>query len=276
MVGGRMKLWVLGSGSAGNAVLVECGESRVLVDAGFSPRMLATRLRTIGVAPASIEACIVTHEHTDHIKGAAASARRWGWTLFASAGTVDVWPELQEANCTRVAPGDGVTLSRLHATTFATPHDAASPIGVRLSATSSGVTAVVCTDIGHVSDGVRTMCSGADLLVVESNHDEGMLRCGPYPPSVRARIGSRTGHLSNRACAELARDVVHTNLAHVVLAHLSENCNDHGLAQTTMTTSLRRTRYRGQVSVAMQHDVVGPFLPRSARAEAATQYALGL
>jgi len=271
-----MKLWVLGSGSSGNAVLVECGESRVLVDAGFSPRMLATRLRSIGIAPASIEACVVTHEHTDHIKGAAASARRWGWSLIASAGTVDAWPDLQEANCARVMPGDSVTLSRMQVTTFGIPHDAASPIGVRLSATSSGVTAAVCTDVGHVTESVRALCSGADILVIESNHDEGMLRAGPYPPSVRARIASRTGHLSNRACADLARDVVHPNLAHVVLAHLSENCNDHGIAHATATTSLRRTRYRGQVSVAMQHDVVGPFLPRSARAEAATQYALGL
>ena len=271
-----MKLWVLGSGSEGNAVLIECGESRVLVDAGFSPRMLSRRLRTIGVAPASIEACIVTHEHTDHIKGAAAAARKWGWSLYASDGTVDAWPELVDASCTRVSPGSGVTLSRMQVSTFAIPHDAASPIGVRLCATSSGVTAVVCTDVGHVSDGVRALCAGADLLVVESNHDEGMLRAGPYPPSVRARIASRTGHLSNRACADLARDVVHANLAHVVLAHLSENCNDHGLAHTTATTSLRRTRYRGQVSVAMQHDVVGPFLPRSSRAEAATQYSLGL
>lgn len=269
-----VKVWVLGSGSSGNAVLVECGESRVLVDAGFGTRTIATRLRAIGVAPASIEACIVTHEHTDHIKGAAAGSRKWGWSLYASDGTVDAWPELQEANCTRVARGDGVTLSRMQMSTFATPHDAASPIGVRLSGTSTGVTAVVCTDVGHVSDGVRALCSEADILVIEANHDEGMLRAGPYPPSVRARIASRTGHLSNRACADLVRDVVHANLAHVVLAHLSENCNDHGVAHSTATSALRRTRYRGQLSVAMQHDVVGPFLPRSARAEAATQYTL--
>jgi phosphoribosyl 1,2-cyclic phosphodiesterase len=269
-----MKLWVLGSGSGGNAVLIESGESRVLVDAGFAPRTLAMRLRAIGVAPESIEACIVTHEHTDHIKGAAAGARRWGWSLSASDGTVDAWPELQEAHCARVAPGASVELSRMQLTTYATPHDAASPIGVRVSATHSGVTAVVCTDVGHVSESVRTLCSGADLLVLESNHDEGMLRCGPYPPSVRARIASRTGHLSNRASAELVRDVVHANLAHVVLAHLSENCNDHGLAHQTTSVALRPTRFRGRLSVAMQHDVVGPFLPRAARVEAATQYSL--
>ena len=271
-----MKLWVLGSGSGGNAVLIESGESRVLVDAGFASRTLAMRLRSIGVAPESIEACIVTHEHTDHVKGAAVSARRWGWSLYASTGTVDAWPELQEAGCLGVAPGATVTLSTMQLATYATPHDAASPIGVRVSATSSGVTAVVCTDVGHVSDSVRALCSGADLLVLESNHDEGMLRCGPYPPSVRARIASRTGHLSNRDSAQLVRDVVHANLAHVVLAHLSENCNDHGLAHTTTATALRPTRFRGRLSVAMQHDVVGPFLPRAARAESESQYAFAL
>jgi phosphoribosyl 1,2-cyclic phosphodiesterase len=134
----------------------------------------------------------------------------------------------------------------------------------------------VCTDIGHVSDQVRALCAGTDLLVLESNHDEGMLRAGPYPPSVRARIASRTGHLSNRECAALVRDVTHANLAHVVLAHLSENCNDHGLAHRTAADGLRRARFRGRLSVAMQHGVVGPFLPRASRVVGETQYALAL
>jgi phosphoribosyl 1,2-cyclic phosphodiesterase len=271
-----VKLWVLGSGSAGNAVLVECGESRVLVDAGFAPRTLAARLQAIGVAPASIEACVVTHEHTDHVKGAAMGARRWGWALFASAGTVDACPELQDAGCQGVLTGSSVTLSRLVVTTFATPHDAASPVGVRLACTHTGATAVVCTDVGHVNDSVRALCAGADLLVVESNHDEGMLRAGPYPPSVQGRIAGRSGHLSNRACAELVRGAVHRDLAHVVLAHLSAHCNDHGLAHQTTADALRRTRYRGALSVAMQHDVVGPFLPRAGRGEPEAQYALAL
>ena len=271
-----MKLWVLGSGSAGNAVLIECGESRVLVDAGFSPRELARRLRTIGVAPASIEACVVTHEHTDHIKGAAAGAKKWGWSLYASAGTVEAWPELQDAACTVVAPTESVGLSRVAFATHATPHDAAAPIGVRVTCSTTGATAVVCTDIGHASESVRALCARADLLVLESNHDVGMLRAGPYPRFLQARIASRTGHLSNRASAELSREMVHRDLAHVVLAHLSEKCNDHGVAHTTTMDALRRTRFRGALSVAMQHDVVGPFLPRAGRSEPEAQYALAL
>jgi phosphoribosyl 1,2-cyclic phosphodiesterase len=273
---GVMRLWVLGSGSEGNAVLVECGESRVLVDAGFGTRELARRLRTIGVAPGSIEACVVTHEHTDHIKGAASGARRWGWSLFASAETVDASPELQTAQCTVVAPGEGVALSRMLLTTHDIPHDAAGPIGVRLACTASGANAVVCTDVGHVSESVRALCAGADLLVLESNHDEGMLRAGPYPPFLQSRIASRVGHLSNRASAQLARDIVHRDLAHVILAHLSEKCNDHGIAHRTTADQLRRTRFRGTLNVAMQHGVVGPFLPRAERGEPAAQYTLRL
>ena len=271
-----MKVWVLGSGSAGNAVLVECGGSRVLVDAGFGTRTIAGRLKTIGVAPASIEACIVTHEHGDHVNGAAVGARKWGWALFASAGTVDASAELQEANCTRVVVGGSVSLSRMTLATYGVPHDAASPIGVRVTSMASGACTVVCTDVGHASGSVRALCADADILVLESNHDDGMLRYGPYPASVQARIGSRVGHLSNRASAVLARDVVHANLAHVVLAHLSEQCNDHGLAHRCMTESLARTRFKGTTSIALQHGVVGPFLPRATRADAPVQFALAL
>lgn len=268
-----MKVWVLGSGSDGNAVLIQSGESRVLVDCGFGTRTLAGRLRSIGIAPASIEACIVTHEHADHVGGAAAAARKWGWSLYASEGTVDAFEALQDVNCTRVPVGDSVTLSRMTMTTYATPHDAASPIGVRVTSSASGASAVVCTDLGHANRSVRALCSDADVLIIESNHDEGMLRVGPYPPSVQARIASRVGHLSNRSCAALVRESVNRNLAHVVLAHISENCNDRGIAHRTMTEALRTTRFRGTTSIAMQHGVVGPFQPRLARVEAEVQFA---
>lgn len=271
-----MKVWVLGSGSSGNAVLVECGESRVVVDCGFGTRTIAGRLRSIGIAPASIEACIVTHEHADHIKGAAAASRKWGWSLFASIGTVDVWEDLRRVRCTRVPVGESVILPHMTMTTYAVPHDAVSPIGVRLTSTATGASAVVCTDLGHASVSARALCRDADILVLESNHDEAMLRAGPYPPSVQARIASRVGHLSNRAAADLARESVNRNLAHVVLAHISEHCNDHGLAQRAMRDVLRRTRFAGTTSVALQHSVVGPFLPRAARAEHERQYALAL
>jgi len=239
-------------------------------------RTISARLKSIGVAPGSIEACVLTHEHGDHARGAAAGARRWGWALYASAGTVKESDELQEARCTAVPVGGSVTLSTAVVSTYAVPHDAASPIGVRLTSTATGASAVVCTDLGHANDSVRALCRDADILIVESNHDDAMLRAGPYPPSVRARIASRVGHLSNRACAVLARDVVHPNLAHVVLAHLSERCNDHETARQCMTDALARTRFRGTTTVAMQHRAMGPFVPRSSRSQAPVQFALAL
>jgi phosphoribosyl 1,2-cyclic phosphodiesterase len=189
---------------------------------------------------------------------------------------MDAWPELRGAGCSAVTPDEPLALSRMEVTTRSTPHDAASPIGVRLACRSTGAVAVVCTDIGHVSENVRTLCADADVLVLESNHDEGMLRAGPYPPFLQRRIASRTGHLSNRSSAELSRDLVHRNLAHVVLAHLSEKCNDHGIARAATADALRRTRFRGALSVALQHGVVGPFLPRAGRAEPEAQYSLAL
>lgn len=269
-----MKVWVLGSGSEGNAVLIECGDTRVLVDQGFARRTLALRLRAIGVAPQSIEACIVTHEHGDHVRGAASSAKRWGWALFASEGTVDACEELRDANCTRVPVGGSIALSRMTLATYGVPHDAASAIGVRVTSHTTGASTAVCTDLGHVNDSVRSLCKDADLLVLESNHDMGMLMAGPYPPSVRARIAGRSGHLSNRACGDLARECVHRNLTHVVLAHLSERCNDRGIAFQAMNEALRRTRFRGTTSVSLQHGVVGPFTPRASRVDADAQYSL--
>ncbi|MBA3658881.1 MAG: MBL fold metallo-hydrolase [Gemmatimonadales bacterium] len=271
-----MKVWMLGSGSGGNAVLLEADGRRVLIDAGFSPRTLSARLSAIGVPPGSIEACIVTHEHIDHVRGAAAASARWGWALHASAGTITAATELASTGCHALEAGVPVLVSTFTVEAFRTPHDAACPIGVRVTSTASGAVAAVCTDLGHASDAVRTMCARADILVIESNHDEGMLRSGPYPPSVRARIASRHGHLSNRESAEFSRECVHRDLAHVVLAHLSERCNDPSLAHDVASDRLRGSGFRGTVSVASQHQVVGPFVPRGSRTAAVAQYALAL
>ena len=135
----------------------------------------------------------------------------------------------------------------------------------------------MCTDVGHVSDGVRTLCSGADLLVLESNHDEGMLARGPVSAVACGRASRRARGICRTARARSScATCVHANLAHVVLAHLSENCNDHGARAPDDGRCAAPHALSRRLSVAMQHDVVGPFLPRAARAEAATQYSLML
>ena len=272
-----VRVWTLGSGSRGNAVLIECGETRLLVDAGFAPRELARRLAIIGVAPESIEACVVTHEHIDHVKGAAAAARRWGWSLYATGGTVGAASELADADARTIAAGDTFSVGRLDVRAVPTSHDAAESIAVVATVRTTGARAAVCYDLGAATEPVRAALRGVDVLVLESNHDEGMLWGGPYPPSVCNRIASRTGHLSNRAAASLARDSAHRSLRHVVLAHLSEHCNDRAVAVRGMTDALARTAFRGRVDAAPQHAPAGPFEPLAGRrVPAAEQLALGL
>ncbi|HET9010289.1 MAG TPA: MBL fold metallo-hydrolase [Gemmatimonadaceae bacterium] len=260
-----MRLWVLGSGSKGNAVLIECGETRVLVDAGFAPRELAGRLAAVGVAPQSIRACVITHEHTDHVKGACAGAAKWGWALHASEGTAEACPALLGADARTFEPGASLTIGDLELRTVPTPHDATAPVAIVATSSRSGARAGVCYDLGHASDPVKIAMRELDLLVLEANHDEAMLRAGPYPPSVQGRIAGRRGHLSNRAAARLARESASFNLKHVVLAHLSESCNEPALAERTVSDALTGTRFRGKVHVAPQHAAVGPFTPRLTR-----------
>jgi phosphoribosyl 1,2-cyclic phosphodiesterase len=266
-----MRLWVLGSGSRGNALLLEAGEARVLVDCGFAPRTLAQRLRAIGVEPGSIAACILTHEHGDHVKGAVDAARRWGWALHATAGTAAACPGFADVPAHRFAPGDVLELPGFTVATHTAPHDATEPVVLLATARQGGARAGIAYDLGHVPEALPAAFADLDLLVVESNHDEGMLSAGPYPASVRARIAGRTGHLSNRAGAEFARACANRHLAHVVLAHLSAKCNEHGVAVTTTRGALRRTAFRGEVHAAAQDAPVGPFLPTPGRVAAGAQ-----
>jgi phosphoribosyl 1,2-cyclic phosphodiesterase len=263
-----MRLWVLGSGSAGNAVLLENGAVRLLIDAGFGPRTLARRLRLAGVDAGAVAACVVTHDHSDHVCGAARAARRWGWEVFATEGTVRA-SDLDGIPVTTFAAGERVRVGSFEVEAVATPHDAIEPIGVLVTATDTGARAAVCYDIGHASDDVRALCHAVDILVLEANHDEGMLWAGPYPPWLCARIASSTGHLSNRAAADVAREAVTPRLAHVVLAHLSEQNNSPELAHRTVRAALRKTAFQGRLSTSHQDAVAGPFAPRGFTSRAA-------
>lgn len=260
-----MRLWSLGSGSKGNALLVECGDTRVLVDAGFPARTLSARLTAIGVAPGSISACVVTHEHIDHVRGASAAQAKWGWTLHASTGTVRGSEQLADSVVNEFGAGATFSIGRADITTVGVSHDATEPIGLVITDRASGARAAIIYDLGAVTSEVRTAVRDVDVLVIEANHDEGMLRSGPYPKYLQARIASRSGHLSNRASAALCAEAAHGALNHVVLAHLSETNNDHGVAKAAVTAALGRTRFRGAVSTAAQHAPVGPFCAKHSR-----------
>jgi phosphoribosyl 1,2-cyclic phosphodiesterase len=272
-----MRVWVLGSGSRGNAVVVEADGSRILVDAGFHPRELGERLGRIDIAPESIEGVVITHEHGDHVRGAAGGARRWGWGLHASAGTRRACPALAAADSRSFEPGSTFELGGFQVHVPGVSHDAEQPVAVVLTARGSGARVAVAYDLGYPSRRVAAALADLDVLVLEANHDEQMLWTGPYPPSVCERIASRTGHLSNAAAGALAAACAHRRLRQVVLAHLSDSCNDAVVARRTVATALERTAFRGRIDVAKQEAVVGPFAPGpERRAGRVEQLALGL
>ena len=255
-----MRMWTLGSGSKGNALLLECGETRVLVDAGFSARRIGERLAAIGVDPRSIGALLVTHEHRDHVCGLEGVVKRWNWPVHLTTGTATGAADaLASARTHVIAPGGTFSIGSLSITAVRTSHDAAEPVAYVATSERSGMRMAIVTDLGVVTNPVREAVRNADVLVVESNHDEVMLQTGPYPYHLKRRVAGTHGHLSNRAAGELVAECMHRGLQQVVLAHLSETNNTPAMALEAMRGVAKRTRYKGIVSAAPQHDVAGPF-----------------
>jgi len=160
-----VKVWILGTGSSGNAVLVEGDGTRVLIDAGFGPRTLATRLKIADVDPSSIDACLLTHDHSDHVSGVARAAKKWGWAVFASGGTSQS-SALANVSVTPLPVGQPMHIEGLEITALPTPHDATEPVGFLATVLSTGARASICYDVGHADENVRTLCREADVLVL--------------------------------------------------------------------------------------------------------------
>jgi len=244
----------LGSGSRGNALYVEEGGTRVLVDVGFSGAQLARRLEELGVEAASIDAVVVTHDHRDHTAGAGVAARRWGWPLYMSPATREAVDALLRG-AEEVRPfraGETFEVGELAFTPFLTCHDAADPLAVTVTGRTSGVKLGVATDLGRPTTSVRHALAGCHFLVLEANHDEVLLREGPYPWSLKERIGGSRGHLSNRLAAELAVELLHPDLCAILLAHLSEACNDPDRARGVVGAALEAEGWSGTLHVAVQ------------------------
>lgn len=251
-----MKVTVLGSGSAGNAILVESDHIRLLVDAGFSGRDIERRLATTGHDPAGVDALFVTHEHSDHTQGIGVCARRWGIPLYLGERTrlacthlLNGTERINTYGCTQP-----VIIGDLRVEPFLTIHDAVDPFAVTVTEISSGEKLGIATDLGRPNVSVRHALRACDVLVLEANHDEIMLRESVYPWSVKQRIAGSHGHLSNRAAADLAQELTHPQLSTVVLAHISEQANDPGLALDVVGARLERMRFRGELLVGRQHE----------------------
>jgi phosphoribosyl 1,2-cyclic phosphodiesterase len=268
-------MWLLGSGSRGNAVVLESGGSRILIDAGFTASVLAERLRSVDIAPESIEAVIVTHEHTDHVRGVRVLCERYGWAAHATRGTITASRDLAGCGAIAFRAGDGLRIGDIDLLSVKSSHDAAEPVILVATSRSTGARTGIAYDLGVATQSVIDSLRDLDMLVLEANHDELMLHAGPYPASVRARISGRSGHLSNGRAGQLAGEVAHKGLRQIVLAHLSEKCNTPRTALSDVNSAMSRTRFTGRLSAAHQDRVVGPFEPGARRAQA-VQLALSL
>ena len=269
-----MRMWLLGSGSRGNAIVLESGDTRVLVDAGFTASVLVGRMAIAGIAPEAISSVIVTHEHTDHVRGVRVLCERFGWKAHATAGTIAASRELAACSPTPFRAGDSLAIGDLDILTTRSSHDAAESVVLVATSRSSGARTGIAYDLGVVTQSVTDLMRDLDMLVLEANHDELMLHAGPYPASVRARISGRSGHLSNGRASQLARDVAHRDMRQVVLAHISEKCNTPRTALTDVGSAMSRTKFTGRLSAATQDRVAGPFEP-GARLALAVQLSLG-
>jgi len=231
----------LGSGSSGNATLIEAGSgirtSRVLVDCGFGIRHLEARLQRAGLEACDIDALFITHEHGDHIGCAHSFSRRHGTTVWMSEGTwMASGARDYEGRLFFARDGEPIAVGELMLQPFTVPHDAREPLQLRC--TDGARHLGVLTDLGHATPHVLAQLSGLDSLLLEFNHDTGMLAVSSYPPFLKQRVGGKWGHLSNDAAAAIAAALCHGAIRHLVAAHLSEQNNRPEIVRLAMAQVL--------------------------------------
>ncbi len=241
----------LGSGSSGNATLVEATSgittTRLLIDAGFSLREVETRLQRFGLSAADLDAVFVTHEHGDHVGCALALAERYGLAVWMSRGTWRaIGPAAAPARLSFARDGEALTVGDLEVLPFTVAHDAVEPLQLRCS--DGNVALGVLTDLGSITAHMLESIAGCDSLVLECNHDADKLASSRYPASVKSRIGGRFGHLSNATAAEILGRIDGARLTHVVAAHLSRENNSPELVRAALAA--RRGSRKGDLVIA--------------------------
>ena len=250
-----MRFACLGSGSEGNGLLVEAGATRVLIDCGFGIRDTVARLARIGVAPETVTAIIVTHEHSDHVGGVAAFAARYQTPVWLTFGTLSAVAE-RFAGLPEVYgfdTEDAFAIDDIEVRPFPVPHDAREP--VQFVCGDGQWRLGVLTDLGVSTVHVEASLSGCDALVLECNHDSGMLANGHYPYALKQRIAGRFGHLDNDAAGVLLSRLDNSKLKHVFAAHLSQHNNLPDLARAALATALGCSL--DWIGIAEQHDGFG-------------------
>jgi len=248
----QLRVVFLGSGSRGNAVAVSDGTTTLLIDCGFSAREVARRMTLVGLAAENVDAILLTHEHSDHLRGVEVFARRHTCSVYATRGTRKAagLDNLRTEVCS-LAAGDEVRIGSLTVLPFRTSHDAAEPVGFRIQ-TENGERFGLATDTGVLTPESAEALAEVDLLGIESNHDLGMLENGPYPGFLKRRIRSAHGHLSNPDAADALEALASVRLRRVFALHRSDTNNTPSLARRALVARLEVIGLRVPVDVAPQ------------------------
>jgi phosphoribosyl 1,2-cyclic phosphodiesterase len=235
-----MQFSILGSGSRGNSVFIESGDTGILIDAGFSGKEMESRLRSIGRDFVDIKALCLTHEHNDHISGAGILSRKCKIPVYANPGTLRAGEKRLGSLFARkeFETGDLLQIDDLMIRSFRVSHDTADPVGFVVSDGKSSIG--YCTDTGKVSHLMATRLRGCNAVIIEFNHNLEMLKNGPYPLPLQQRVRSNMGHLSNEDAAACLADLIGTHLHIAVLAHLSETNNTPLLAREAARAAVQQ------------------------------------
>lgn len=234
------KFCSLYSSSSGNCTYIGTSRGGILIDVGISAKRTCEALEEIGVSPSSIAAIFVTHEHTDHVGGIKVFAKKFGIKVYASEGTLLGMEEkkaLDPKISAEVVSYSGIEAGGIFVRPFSTPHDSRESTGYSV-VTPDGKRISIATDIGRMTDTVMNAIHGSDLILLESNHDVGMLQNGPYSFWLKQRILSPVGHLSNESCAKAAIKLIESGTTRLVLGHLSKENNIPSLAYETTHSAL--------------------------------------
>lgn len=248
-----VRMTVLASGSKGNSTVLSSSDTSILVDAGLSCRETLKRMTAAGEDPLKLNGIVITHEHQDHVNGLAVLARKLRIPVFMTGATHQAWKRWSRKHQYADAPemakveqlelfesGREFHIGNIGVTPFTIPHDAVDPVGFVF--TVEGVKIGFATDLGYMPPNVRFALKGCDGMLIESNHDLEMLRVGPYPWSVKQRVLSRVGHLSNEELGKFFETEYDGGAAFIVLAHLSENNNHPDIARTCAEKALEPRR----------------------------------
>lgn len=252
------RLWILGSGSGGNAIYLSSAKARILIDIGFGPRQLSQRLEQIGADPSRIDAVLISHEHTDHIKGLKFLKYHPNILCYANRLTADAVNKATGSlpeNLRLFSDGDPFSIADVTINPFSVLHDAIDPVGFEILC--NGLKVTVATDLGFVTGLVRERMKGSECVIIEANHDENLLKNDLHRPwSLKQRILGKTGHLSNESAGRLLAEIAHERLVKIVLAHISRDCNTPALAKSAVEKHLAKAGMSHiAIIVAKQHEV---------------------